>query len=69
MSEIIKGITFYLLAYVCFAFYCLLVKITLEKFNLSVPELCYSYSIIVLPLLYLGAKGYKVDLIDIPKSS
>ena len=67
VSEILKGLGLYMLAYTCFTFYCMLVKVTMAKFQISVPELCYSYSILVIPLLYMSSSVFKADLLDIPK--
>jgi len=68
VSEILKGLGLYTLAYTSFTFYCMLVKVTMVRFELSVPELCYSYSLLVMPVMYLSSRVFKADLLDIPKN-
>jgi drug/metabolite transporter (DMT)-like permease len=68
-AEMLLGISLYTLAATLFSFYCLLVKISLYKFNIGVAELVYMISCWAAPGFFLLAKLQKQDVLLIPGSS
>lgn len=58
-SDIVFGISLFTLGAAFFSFYCLVVKLALFKFNISVAELVYLISCWAVPAFFISAKLQK----------
>ena len=66
LNEILKGLCYFVMYETCFTVQCLMVKTTMKHYYISVAELCYTYSILVIPFLFLTSRMSSVDLLEIP---
>ena len=52
-----------------YSVYCMLIKIMLTSYSLTVPELTYYISLVLVVMFYLFARQQKVDILNIPKEA
>ena len=62
----IIGISLFTLGCAFFSFYCLLMKLALYRFEVSVAEFAYMISCWALPIFFLSTKFNKQDVLQIP---
>jgi len=60
-SDMTKGLVLFIITLVAYAFYCLGVKVVMKRFTLSVPELIFIRSLILIAPFYLVVKKFKQD--------
>ena len=65
LDDITKGITLFSIMLIAYAFYCLGVKVSLNKFTLNVPEIMYYYSVMSVPWFYVALRINKINLLGI----
>lgn len=68
-TEVVFGITLFTLAAIFNSLFLLLIKISLFKFQISVAELVFIISCLVLPVFYFSAKLNKQDILNIPPAN
>ena len=65
-ARMILGISMFTLGCAFYSFYCLVFKLALFKFEISVAEFSFMISCWALPMFYLAAKFNKQDVLLIP---
>jgi drug/metabolite transporter (DMT)-like permease len=65
-SDMILGFSMFTLGCIFYSFYCLLIKLALYKFEISVAEIVYLISCWAVPLFFISAKLNKQDVLKIP---
>lgn len=65
----IFGLGLFSLSIAFYSVYCMLIKIMMVEYGLSVPELTYYISIWLVVMFYLMARYQKVDIFAVPKTA
>ena len=68
-GEMALGLGLFCLSIGLYSVYCLLIKIMLAEFSLSVPEINYYISLCMIVLFYLLARSNRVNIFNVPKGA
>lgn len=63
------GLGLFSLSISLYSVYCMLIKIMLTSYQLSVPEINYYISLFLVVMFYLFAKQQHVDIFNVPKAA
>ena len=66
VREITIGIVSFTASIVLFALYSMVIKLGMSNYGLSVSELVYTVSLLVVPLFYLTARYNNIDVFAVP---
>ena len=67
--EMMLGLGLFSLSIGLYSVYCMLIKVMLTEFHLSVPEVNYYISLCLVALFYIFVRQQKVDIFSVPKSA
>ena len=65
----ILGLGLFSFSMALYSVYCMLIKIMLTSYQLTVPELSYYIAVFLVIMFYLFARIQKVDILKIPKAA
>ena len=68
-SEMIFGLGLFSFSISLYSIYCMLIKVMLNSYHLSVPELNYYISLFLVIMFYFFAKQQRVDIFGVPKEA
>lgn len=67
--EMALGMGLFSLSIAMYSIYCMLIKLMLGSYQLSVPEINYYISLFLVGMFYLFAKQQRVDIFNVPKEA
>lgn len=63
------GLGLFSMSIAMYSIYCMLIKIMIGNYSLSVPEINYYISLFLVVMFYLFAKQQRVDIFNVPKEA
>ena len=68
-KEMILGLGLFSFSIALYSIYCMLIKIMLSSYKLSVPEINYYISLFLVLMFYAFAKQQRVEIFNVPKEA